>query len=78
MQISLSIPGESDFESVAMKVTFGPGEPMATVNITILNGGKILEPPKQFSILLKSNESDVLLGNRLANITILNENSESC
>ena len=76
MQIPISLPGGSDFKSVAVKVTFRAGETMATVNVTILNRKQILEFSKLFSVLLKSNESDVLLGDKHANITILNKNGE--
>ena len=77
MQISISFLDGSDFKSVAVKITFGAGETMVSVNVTILQGEQMVEPPKLFSVLLKSNESDVLLGDKLANINILNKNGES-
>ena len=76
--ILIYTPGELDFRMVAVKVIFGAGETKASVNVTILNRQQVIEPPEMFSVLLKSHESDVRLGNNLANITILNKNGESC
>ena len=50
---------------------------MASVNVTILQGEQIMKPPHLFSVILQSNGSDVVLGDKLANITILNKNGES-
>ena len=78
MHIFIFISEGSDFTSVAVEIIFGAGETIASVRVTILNGKEILEPPETFSVLLKSNEPDAIVGDKLANITILNKNGESC
>ena len=62
-----------------MEVELAAGETKASVNISILhNGVNITEPPEKFfALILLSNKTDVMRGNELAIITILNRNGES-
>ena len=61
-----------DFKFVAEEVTFDVGETTASVIVTFLEVKCISEPPEMFTFILKSNESDVLVADKFANVTIKN------
>ena len=67
----------SHFKSVAEEVTFAVGETTASVNVTLLEVKYISEPPEMFTAILKSNETDVLLADKFAYVTILIKNGET-
>ena len=65
----------SDYTAVAMTVTFQAGDDTATVEVTILDD-TIIEESEIFTASLSTTESNVMLGDDIATITILDDDGK--
>ena len=72
----LFFPDGLDFTSVMKNVTFAAEETRVSVNVPILDDINITKSPEIFSAQLKSNASDVILGDSTANISILDNDGK--
>ena len=57
-------------------VIFAAGKTNNSVNVPILDDMNITKSPEIFSAQLKSNQSDVILGKSMANISILDNDGK--
>ena len=66
----------SDYISTTMDVTFDPGATTASVTVQIIDDTYI-EENEIFSAFLTSSESNVVIGDDMANVTIVDDDGES-
>ena len=69
-------PDGLDFTSVMEMATFPAGKKKNSVNVPILDDMIVTKSPEIFSAQLKSNQSDVILGISIANISILDNDGK--
>ena len=76
MSFILSLTAGSDYTSGTVMVTFTPGQTTASVSILIVDDSDI-ESTEMFSATLTTTESNVMIGDGTATVTILDDEGES-
>ena len=71
----VSFTDGSDFEPVSETVTFLPGETTASVRVPIV-GDSNIEDTEMFSATLTTTDSNVVIGDDTATVTILDDDRE--
>ena len=67
--LSLS-PAGSDYTAIIMSVTFEAGSTRATVNVQITDDN-VVESEEDFTAVLSSSESNVMIGENTATVSVL-------
>ena len=70
-----SLTAGSDYTSGTVMVTFAPGQTMASVSVVIVDDSD-RESTEMFSATLTTTESNVMIGNGTATVTILDDDGE--
>ena len=63
-------PAGSDYTAITMPVTFEAGSTRATVNVQITDDN-VIESEEDFTAVLSSSESNVMIGENTATVSVL-------
>ena len=63
-------PAGSDYTAITMSVTFEAGSTRATVNVQITDDN-VVESEEDFTVVLSSSESNVMIGEYTATVSVL-------